>query len=60
MAGELRGLEEACEEVFAAGDDGCEDVLRGASRVFPPSVASSSSSRLISRPSGDSLDGEAT
>lgn len=43
-AGELRGLAEA-----AVGDDAAEDEgFRGTRRVFPPRVASSSSSRFTS------------
>jgi len=44
IAGELRGLADA-----VVGDDAVEDEgFRGTRRVFPPSVASSSSSRFMS------------
>jgi hypothetical protein len=44
IAGELRGLAEA-----VVGEDADEDdAFRGTRRVFPPKVASSSSSRLTS------------
>lgn len=53
-AGELRGLIEA-----VVGDDAFDDgALRGTRRVFPPKVASSSSSRFTSPSYSDDMDGD--
>lgn len=54
IAGELRGLAEA-----VVGDEAVEDeAFRGTRRVFPPSVASSSSSRFTSPSNSGVIPGD--